>query len=136
VAAASEQFRGAVTLAGEAPLIYSGQAPLPLASAEPRGPRRPVKQSLAQLVRGNRPHKRSPTTGHKLHKEGLALGDIQATKHGLLGLLEPGWELCNQPNSPYVSLFCFYCSHFQVLQLLFFHTINNFFWTWLTYGQP
>ena len=88
--AVSEQFRWVVTLAGEAPLIYGGQAPLLLASTEPRGPRRPVKQSLARLVRENRPHKRSPTTGHKLHKEGLALGDIQATKHGLLGLLEPG----------------------------------------------
>jgi hypothetical protein len=31
---------------------------------------------------------------------GLAPGKKQATKHGLLGLLEPGWGLCTQPNSP------------------------------------
>ena len=55
-------------------------------------------------MRPNRPHKRSQATGLILHNGGLAPGFIQATKHGLLALLEPSWPLYTQPNSPYTNL--------------------------------
>jgi len=41
--------------------------------------------------------------GLHLHNGSLAPAFKQATKHLLLGILEPGWALCSQPNSPYVS---------------------------------
>ena len=44
---------------------------------------------LARLERGIRPHKQSQATGLNLHYGGLDIGDMQPTKHGFLGLLDP-----------------------------------------------
>ena len=64
------------------------------------GPRTGARHGLAPGVHPIRSFPWSQVRWPLLHNSSQATTLVQATKHGLGGLLEPIWGLATQPNSP------------------------------------